>query len=197
MKKSKIFNITVIGIFAAIIAVVAFIPLRTFGLEITFTMVPVAVGAIVFGPTVGAVLGGVFGVVSFLQCFGYSAFGAVLLSIDPLLTALVCIPTRILAGFIAGLVFKAMNKGGELTKAAYPTAALLAPLLNTVLFMGAIVLFFYNTDFIQGFVTDVGASNPFMFIILFTGVNGAVELACGFAVAYPAAMAVKRVVRRA
>ena len=197
MKKSKILNIAFIGIFAAIIAIVSFTPLRTLGLEITFSMVPVAIGAIAFGPTVGAVLGGVFGLVSFLQCFGYSPFGAVLLSIDPLLTAIVCIPTRILAGLIAGLVFKAMNKGGKLTSAAYPTAALLAPLLNTVFFMGTLVLCFYNTEYIQGFVNMLGAANPFTFIILFTGVNGLVELGCGFAIAYPAALAVRKVIRKA
>lgn len=194
-KNNKIFNIAFIGVFAAIIAVVSFTPLRTLGLEITFSMVPIAVGAIVFGPTVGAVLGGVYGIVSFLQCFGFSPFGAALLSINPLLTALVCIPTRILAGWISGLLFKALSRrDGWMSKAAYPVAALAAPLLNTVFFMSMMVLCFYNTEYIQGFVSQLGANNPFTFILLFVGINGAVELACGFAVAMPAAVAVKRVV---
>ena len=102
--QKKIQKLTVLSVLAAITAIVAFIPLKTLGLEITFTMIPVAVGAILYGPSGGAVLGGVFGVISFLQCLGYSPFGATLLGINPLLTVIVCIPTRILAGFLAGVI---------------------------------------------------------------------------------------------
>lgn len=65
-------------------------------LSITFLMIPVVLGAILIGPTAGAVLGGVFGLTSFAQCFGAEAFGVVLLGISPLRTFLVCVPTRIL-----------------------------------------------------------------------------------------------------
>ena len=54
--------------------------LRTAGLEISFLMVPVALGGILLGPLAGAVLGGVFGVSSFLAAFS-SAFGAPLLAL--------------------------------------------------------------------------------------------------------------------
>lgn len=70
------------AILIAIILVMAFTPLgylKTAGLEITFIQVPVIVGAILMGPTAGAILGGVFGLTSFIQCFGLSAFGAALL----------------------------------------------------------------------------------------------------------------------
>ena len=53
------------------------------GLEITLLMVPVIVGAIVMGPASGAILGGVFGCISFWECFGRSQFGAVLLVSTP------------------------------------------------------------------------------------------------------------------
>ena len=62
-------------------------------------LVPVIVGAIVMGPAAGALLGGVFGLISFWECFGKSAFGVVLMGINPFLTFLVCVPTRILAGW--------------------------------------------------------------------------------------------------
>ena len=39
--------------------------IKTAGLEITILMVPVIVGAIVMGPASGAILGGVFGCISF------------------------------------------------------------------------------------------------------------------------------------
>ena len=101
-KKFNVAKLTVMAILSAIVAVISFIPLKTMGLEITFSMVPIAVGAALYGPVAGLILGGVFGTVSFLQCFGYSAFGALLLAENPFFTFLVCIPTRILAGFFRG-----------------------------------------------------------------------------------------------
>ena len=77
------------AILIAIILVMAFTPLgylKTAGLEITFIQVPVIVGAILMGPTAGAILGGVFGLTSFIQCFGLSAFGAALLEINAVYT---------------------------------------------------------------------------------------------------------------
>ncbi|HBJ10752.1 MAG TPA: ECF transporter S component, partial [Ruminococcaceae bacterium] len=71
-------------------------------------------------------------------------------------------------------------------------ASLAAPLLNTVFFMSSLVLFFYRTDYIQGFVSAMGAANPIMFILLFVGINGLVEIICGFAVAFPAAKAISK-----
>ena len=91
----------------------AFTPIgyiKTAGLEITLIVVPVAVGAVTLGPTAGAILGGVFGITSFIQCFGMSQFGALLLGINPFLTFLVCVPTRILMGWLTGLIIMDYEK---------------------------------------------------------------------------------------
>lgn len=80
------------ALLVAIILLMAFTPIgyiKTAGLEITLIVVPVAVGAVTLGPTAGAILGGVFGITSFIQCFGMSQFGALLLGINPFLTFLV------------------------------------------------------------------------------------------------------------
>lgn len=90
-----------LALFVAIILLMAFTPIgyiKTAGLEITLIVVPVAVGAVTLGPTAGAILGGAFGITSFIQCFGMSAFGAILLEVNPFFTFLVCVPTRILEG---------------------------------------------------------------------------------------------------
>lgn len=190
--RKKIQKLTVLSVLAAITAIVAFVPLKTLGLEITFTMIPVAIGAILYGPSGGAVLSAVFGAVSFLQCLGYSHFGAALLAINPVFTFIVCVPTRILAGLLAGLIYKALKTGCKSDIPALLTTSLAAPLLNTVFFMSSLVLFFYRTDYIQGFVSAMGAANPIMFILLFVGINGLVEIICGFAVAFPAAKAISK-----
>ena len=58
--------------------------------------------------------------------------------------------------------------------------AVSAPVLNTLFFMGYIVLVFYRTEFVQNLVVKKGAANPFMFVVLLVGVQGLVEAAaCG------------------
>ena len=47
--------------------------------------------------------------------------------------------------------------------------------MNTLFFMTCIVVFFYNTEYIQGIVSALGAANPLLFVLAFVGVNGLVE----------------------
>ena len=137
------------------------------GLEITLLMVPVIVGAIVMGPATGCI--------SFWECFGRSQFGAVLLGINPLYTFLVCVPTRILAGWLCGVAFKGLNKLDKTNLWSFGAAGLIGALCNTVLFMTTLCLCFYHTEYIQGFVAALGSANAFLFVIAFVGVNGLVE----------------------
>ena len=160
----------------AIILIMAFTPIgyiKTFGLEITLIVVPVAVGAVVLGPTAGAILGGVFGLTSFIQCFGMSAFGAMLLSINPAGTFVVCFVTRLVMGWLTGLIAQGLKKVKALKGASVFIANLCCPLLNTLLFM---------TTLIQGLAKNMKVANPFAFVIAFVGVNGLVEAAACFVV---------------
>lgn len=149
--------------------------IKTAGLEITILLVPVIVGAIVMGPATGMLLGAVFGLISFWECFGKSAFGVVLLGINPIFTFLVCVPTRMLAGWLCGLAFKGLNKLDKGNLWSFGAAGLIGALSNTALFMSTLCLFFYRTDFIQGFVASFGSANPFLFVLAFVGINGLVE----------------------
>lgn len=77
MKQSKLSTkyLVELALLVAVILLMAFTPIgyiKTLGLEITLIVIPVAVGAVTLGPTGGAILGGVFGVTSFIQCFGMS-----------------------------------------------------------------------------------------------------------------------------
>ena len=161
-----------LALMVAIIFVMAFTPLgyfQTMGLSITFLTVPVAVGAIIFGIT------------SFMQCFGMGAFGTMLFSINPLGTAFVCIVPRLLEGLLCGLIFQALKK--SMKNGAYLVASLSCPLLNTLFFMTSLVVVFYNTEYIQGFVSALGVSNPFTFVVAFVGVQGLIEAVVCFVLA--------------
>lgn len=187
-----------LALMIAIIFVMAFTPLgylRTPGLSITFLTVPVAVAAMILGSKGGAICGAAFGITSLMQCFGTSAFGAMLLGINPFGTVFTCIVPRILEGLLSGLIFKAVRSKNK--NLAYFAGGLACPILNTIFYMSSLVLFFYNTDYIQGFVDALGVTNPFAFVVAFVGVQGAIEaVVCtvvGAAVARALAAALKEV----
>lgn len=170
-----------LGLMVAIIVVMAFSPLgylRTPGLTITFLTVPVAVGAIILGPAAGAICGVAFGLTSVAMALtGGSAFSAALMQINPFGLLFTCLVPRILEGWICGLIFQAAKRVSK--NGAYVVASLSCPLLNTLFFMGSLVLFFYNTDYIQGLASGLGAANPLIFVVLFVGLQGAIEaIAC-------------------
>lgn len=176
--REKIQRITLIGILAALTVVLSFIPVKYF-FEITLTIVPIVVGILVGGKRTGLILGAVFGIVSFLQCFGFSPLGVNLLAINPFLTFIVCVPTRMLMGWLAGFVYELSTKKHGHTRIADIVCSILVPLLNTIFFMFTLVACFYNTELIQGFKDILGAKNVIHFIILFVGINGLIEMALG------------------
>ena len=164
------------AILIAVVLIMAFTPLgylKTVGLEISLITIPVAIGAMVIGPGAGAVLGAVFGITSFYQCFGMSPFGAMLLSISPVWTFLVCVPTRMLEGYLAGWLFKFFIKADKSNAVCYFVGGFMTAFLNTLFFMAVLILGFWNTDYIQSL--NAAGANPFMFVVAFVGVNGVVE----------------------
>ena len=174
-----------IAMLTAIVLILAFTPLgsiRTGGLEITLIVIPVAVGAVILGPVGGMILGAVFGITSFIQCFGMSPFGAMLLSISPVKTFITCVVTRTLMGLLTGLIYKGMKKVSKNKSLNTVVANLCCPFMNTLFFMTCIVVFFYNTEYIQGIVSALGAANPLLFVLAFVGVNGLVEALLCFVV---------------
>ena len=181
MSHSRTTFMVKLALMVAIIFVMAFSPLgylRTPGLTITFLTVPVAVGAIILGPTAGAICGGAFGLTSAIMALtGGSAFSAALLQINPFGLLFTVLVPRILEGWLCGLIFAALKK--VFKNGAFIIASLACPLLNTLLFMSSLVMFFFNTDYIQNIASGLGTSNPLFFVILFVGVQGAIEaIAC-------------------
>ncbi|MEG2137920.1 MAG: ECF transporter S component [Oscillospiraceae bacterium] len=141
-------------------------------LELTILQIPVVIGAIILGPSAGALLGGVFGAISFWECFGRSAFGAALLAINPLSTFIVCFVPRILMGFLCGLIFKALYSIDKTKLLSFAGSSLAGALLNTVLFMTALMLLFGYDPFILNMRGSLGL---LPFLVAFVGLQGLVE----------------------
>ncbi len=185
--KNGLFFLTILSVFVAIIAVMCFtqIGYLKFGIiEITLISIPVAFGGALLGKWGGLLLGAAFGVSSFIQCFGFSAFGAALLSINPVLTLIVCLAPRMAAGFLSAFSFEKLPR--KLPAAVRGLISFfIAAAMNTIGFVGLLVLFFAKTEYMQGISEQLGATNLFMFAVLFAGVNALVEAAactvCGAA----------------
>lgn len=145
-------------------------------LYMSFLTLPIAVGAIAMGPVAGLVLGGVFGAVSFYDAItGGSAMTSALFQVSPVHTFILCVVTRMLMGLCVALIFAALRKAGQAGGWSYILSAMMAPALNTLFFMGYIVLAFYNCDYVQGLVAKNGAANPLMFVVLLVGIQGVAE----------------------
>ena len=172
-----------LALMSAIIIVMAMTPLgylKTPVLSITLLTIPVAVGSIILGPKGGAFLGAVFGATSFAQAVsGGGGMTAILFQTNPLGVTFLCFVPRILEGFLCGLIF-AIFKKTKLKKAAYYSAGISCPVLNTVLFMGTVITLFYKTDYIQTLVTTLGVTDPLTFVAALVGIQGIIEAAvCG------------------
>ena len=176
--KSKTFNIrsmTQLALLTAITLVLAYTPIGYLPLgpfNVSFLSVPVCIGAVVMGPGVGAFLGLVFGLTSFGNALsGGSVMGVALMSVSPVGYFVQSVVGRVLMGLCVGLIFRALSRLTRRGLSAYIVAAVSAPLLNTVFYMGLMCLIFYNCDYVQNLVATTGATNP---ILLVCGVIGSV-----------------------
>ena len=175
-------RLTQLALLAALLLVMNFTPLgylQVGPLSMSLMSIPVSIGAMLMGPVDGAILGGVFGATSFLQAVqGTSPMGSELFAYSPVGSFVVCFVARVLVGLCCGLVYQGMRKilpGKEKVCAA--VGGFSAAFLNTVFFMGFLVLLFYGSPYVQGIVEALGVSNPLAFVVAVVGVQAIVEWA--------------------
>ena len=186
-KAGKILRLTQLSVLVAFLLIFGFTSIgyiKVGVIEITLNIIPVAIGAIVLGPSAGAVCGAVFGLTSFWQAFsGMSAFGAMLVNVSPILTFILCFVPRILEGWLTGLIFKGLSKTCKTNSIPCTVSGLACPLLNTLLFVGGFILLFGQTDVFANLYGQSAATNIVSFFAWFVGLNGVVEAIAGFVIA--------------
>ena len=104
-KQGNTQRLAVLAVLTAIVIILqaaVVIPLGPF--TVTLTMLPIIIGAIMYGPLGGAVLGTVFGVVVSIQVLtgAAGAFSTAMLEYQPAATILICLLKGIAAGLAAG-----------------------------------------------------------------------------------------------
>lgn len=167
---NKTKKIVGVGLLTAIVIVLQALAIGIrFGVfNITLVLVPIIVGAALYGYWTGAWLGLVFGVVVLMTDAG--AFLAV--SVPG--TIVTCILKGVLAGLAAGFVYNLLAKKN--TTVAVIVAGIVAPVVNTGVFLIGCMLFFYDTIAAWGEAAGFASAGAFMIGGL-VGTNFIVELA--------------------
>ena len=199
-RQTALRRLTQLALLTAVQLVMTFTPLGLVPLgpiNASLLTIPVAIGAMLLGPAAGAWLGFVFGLCSFLDALqGKSLMGAALFAVSPLLYFVMAVGARVLMGVCAALIHRAVLcalPGHEKTAAVI--GGFSAPFLNTVFYMGALVAFFYGTEYVQSLVASKGVTNAFAFVVAMVGVQAVVEWAVGCFVSAAVTVPLKKVLK--
>ena len=190
---TQIKHLTLLAMLTALLVVLAMVNIpQPAGLSITFNMIPVAIAAIAMSIPGGAIIGGVFGLISFLQCFGivgYSAMGAALVSVSPFLMFIQRFVSRVLVGVITALIYRALKRRNVKDHLAFTITGFSAAFFNTLFFMSLLVLLFGSTEYQQNLMAGRGVLT---FIIASVGINAVVEMIVAAVVTAAVGIALKK-----
>lgn len=200
-RSESIYELAALGLLTAICFIMCFTPIgyiKTPVLSITLMTVPVIISATVLKPRDSAIIGGIFGITSFIQAVsGMSALTGALFQLNPFFTFILCVVPRVLEGWLGGLIFQGVKKIDKTNFISYAVGSLSVPLLNTLLFMSTLFILFYNSAPIQNIASDKGADNVFALFTAMVGVQALIEagicFAIGTAVSKALAVALKKV----
>lgn len=153
--------------------------LQTFGsfikigpLPLSFVLVPIVIGAIHLGPSCGAILGGVFGVITMIMGIsGVDVFSHMLWEASPIWFIIVCLLKAILAGLGSAVIYKGLNKlfGGKHVTVSTIIASVSAPIINTGIFVVGMLLFFGGVA--ESFVNESYTSAVEVVLLMLAGFN--------------------------
>lgn len=190
----KILRMVELAMLAAIIMVLQqiVIPLPG-GLTLSLVLVPIVVGAVLFGPAAGAILGGVFGVVvTFLVMTARAGDLSTMMWVaNPIVTALVCIVKGVAAGFCAGLIARAFKKR---TFVGIVLAAAVAPVVNTGIFLVGMLTVF--REVMMTFAQNIGMGGTgviYFAVVVLVGINFIIEFVANLILSPTIASIVKAV----
>ena len=169
MAKNKTYELALYALFIAITAILGLTPLGFIPLivSITTTHMPVIIGGYSLGAKGGALLGGVFGLTSLIQCFRYPVDITAQLMLGKstggfgfynlfLIVAIIFLP-RILCGLFSALTYKGLSKVDKSEVGAMGVAAFVGSMTNTIFYLGGLYLFAFDAMASAYGVTTYGA----------------------------------------
>ena len=172
-KKNKTYRIVLLGMLAAIIIIQTSVPFLGYipvgPLSLTIIQITVIITAIVLGPLDGAIIGGVWGLITFVRAFtSPTSVLAPILFTNPLISVL----PRVLIGVVAGLLFYKVLRTRMADTVAMTIAGVLGSLTNTILVLGFAYLFVRES---YANAMNVSVENLLPAILAIVGTNGVPE----------------------
>ena len=181
--RQKTQKMTQIGFLIALIVVLQTISalLGRLGLfSISLTLVPIVIGGFMMGPAVGALLGGVFGVMTFVfSVLNWDTGGNMLFLDNPFLCFTICILKAVLAGWLTALLYSFVHKKIDYEKrpkrwtVSVAAIAGLCPLINTIIFCTG--MFFLFNDILNKWALSAGINIIAYIFLGLIGVNFIIE----------------------
>ena len=159
-----------IGLFTAIVVALQLLGggIRFGIFSISLVLVPIVVGAALYGCVAGVILGFAFGTTVLL-----SGDAGAFLAVNPLATVLVVLVKGAFCGLAAGAVYKLIEKWS--VDAGVIAAALVCPVVNTGVFLLGCQFFFLET--ITEWASLYGYADAGTYMILgLAGINFLIEL---------------------
>lgn len=170
-------TLVMLSLLTALVALLSYMGgfIRIGGLaSISLTLIPVVLGAALYGPYAGAWLGAVSGVVFFMTADAVFWFG---LSIGG--TVITVLIKGACAGLAAGYVYKLLE--GKNKYLAIMAAAVAAPVVNTGIFIIGCLIFFIGA--VRDMAAGAGMGVGGFLIVGFVGLNFVFELIVNIALA--------------
>lgn len=144
MRNQKIKRMVGIALLMALVLIMQFLGgvlTTASGFSISLVLIPIVLGAAVYGPSAGAILGATFGAIVYINCVnGTDMGGAMVFQASPVLCLLVVMGKGILAGLAAGGVYRLLK--GKNAYLAMLLAAIICPVVNTGTFIICMMTFF-------------------------------------------------------
>lgn len=147
MKNKKIEKMVGVSLLIAVMVVLQFLasvfPIKIGPVSLSLVLIPIVLGAATYGVSAGGVLGGTFGVLTYIFCVnGMDPGGQMVFQASPFLCFIVVMAKGILCGLAAGGVYQLLHKkNGYL---AMLCAAIVCPVVNTGVFLTGMYLWFMD-----------------------------------------------------
>ncbi|MBQ3375562.1 MAG: ECF transporter S component [Erysipelotrichaceae bacterium] len=141
----------------------------------TLSLIPIIIGALLYGPLVGGFLGAVFGIIVIIGVLsGTEPMSTMMMQMNPVMTVGICLVKGILAGVVPALLYKALKDRNDLVATA--VASIAAPVCNTGAFCLALVTVFLPVA--EKFAGEYGFGDVAKFLLVgIIGGNFLFELA--------------------
>ena len=186
-----------VALMSAVVVLLASTPLGMIQLPVikaTTTHIPVILGAILFGPMAGCILGAVFGICSMvsntvaptLLSFAFSPFMTTTGLIGAVKAVWISVGCRIMIGLAAGWLWIGLKKLKVNDLAALPAVGFIGSMVNTIMVMGSIYFLLAQQyaeaknvgltavfGLIMGTVTGAGVMEAIAALVLVTAIGKA------------------------